>query len=161
MFSSWPVVALVEGVKMGSGKASDSFRPGGKRDAADLAGGLVFLPGGAGDVAAHHALDREHFGALHQHGASAQLVGILADRRRILVDLGRDQVVGDDIGEVIEPEQGNLGQDAALVGNAGGQNVVEGGDAVGGDEEQLLVAEAVHIAHLAAGMKVEIGEVSL
>ena len=30
MFSSCPVVALVEGVKMGSGKASDSFRPAGR-----------------------------------------------------------------------------------------------------------------------------------
>ena len=79
----------------------------------------------------------------------------------ILVDIGGDQVVGDDVGEVIEPEQGNLAEDASLVGDAGGQNVVEGGDAVGGDEKQLLVADGVDVAHLAAGVKLEIGEVGL
>ena len=161
MFSSCPVVALVDGVKMGSGKASDSFRPAGRVMPRDFAGGLVFLPGRAGDVSADDALDREHFGALHQHGAPAKLVGIFADGCRILVDVGRDQVVGDDVGEVIEPEEGNLGEHASFVGDAGGQNVVESGNAVGGDEKQLLVADGVNIAHLAAGVKVEVGEVSL
>ena len=45
--------------------------------------------------------------------------------------------------------------------NAGRQNVVESGDAVGGDEEQLLVVHGVHIADLAAGVKVEFGKVGL
>ncbi len=70
-------------------------------------------------------------------------------------------MVGDDVGEVVEPEQRELGEDASLVGDAGGQNVVEGRNPVGGDEEQLLVADGVDVADLAAGVKVEIGEVSL
>ena len=145
----------------GLGKGVGFFQARGQRDAGDLAGGLVFLPGGAGDVAAHHALDREHFGALHQHGASTQLVGVFADRGRILVDIGGDQMVGDEVGEVIEPEQGNLAEHASLVGDAGGQNVVEGRDAVGGDKKQLLVADGIDVPHFAAGVKLEIGEVSL
>jgi len=70
-------------------------------------------------------------------------------------------VVGDDLGEIIEPEHRNLAEDASLVGDAGGQNVVEGRDAVGGDEQQLLVAYRVNITHLTAGVKLEIGKVSL
>ena len=79
----------------------------------------------------------------------------------ILVDVGGDQVIGDDFGEEIEPEQGKLGEDASLVGDAGGQDVVEGRDAVGGDEKQLLIVDGVDVADLAAGVKVEVGEVSL
>jgi hypothetical protein len=70
-------------------------------------------------------------------------------------------VVGNDVGQVIEPEQGNLAEDASLVGDACGQNVVEGLNAVGGDEKQLLVANRVDVTDLAAGVKVEIGEVGL
>src|SRR5204863_6165091 len=42
-----------------------------------------------------------------------------------------------------------LGQDPSLVGNAGSQNVVERGDAVGGDNQQAVV-HAIHVADLAA-----------
>ena len=146
---------------MGSGKASDSFRPAGSLMPETLPVALYSFQRGAGDVSAHDALDREHFGALHQHGAAAQLVGVFANGRRVLVDIGGDEVVGDDVGEEIEPEQGNLAEDASFVRDAGGQDVVEGGDAVGGDEKQLLVADGVDVADLAAGVKVEIGEVSL
>ena len=45
------------------------------------------------------------------------------------------------------------------MGNASGQDVVECRDAVGGDEQQLLVVDVVDVANLAAGVKVEIGEV--
>ena len=45
--------------------------------------------------------------------------------------------------------------------DAGRQNVVESGDAVGGDEEQLLVAHGVDVTDLAAGMKVEFGKIGL
>src|SRR5208337_2174335 len=121
----------------------------GKGDAGDLAGGFVFFPRGAGDVSTHDALDREHFGALHQHGAAAQLVGVFANGRRVLVDIGGDEVIGDDVGEVVEPEQGNLAEDVSFVRDAGG------------DEKQLPVADGVDVADLAAGVKVEIGEVSL
>ena len=76
-------------------------------------------------------------------------------------NVGGDEMVGHDIGEVIEPEHRNLVQYASLMRDAGGQNVVEGRNAVGRDEKQLLVANAVHVSHLAAGVKLEVGEVGL
>ncbi len=145
----------------GLGEGVGFLQAGRKLDARDLAGGFVFLPRGAGDVAAHDALDGEHFGALHEHGASAKLVGVFADLLRVLVDVGGNQVIGDDVSQVIEPEQGDLAEDASLVGDAGSQDVVEGRDAVSGDEQQLLVANGVNVTDFAAGVKVEIGEVCL
>ncbi len=78
-----------------------------------------------------------------------------------MVDIRGDQVVGDDLGEVVEPEQRNLVEHPSLVRDAGGQNVVEGRDAVGGDEKQLLITDGVNITHLATGVKLKIGKVSL
>ena len=49
-----------------------------------------------------------------------------------------------------EPERREAGQDAALVGDLGRQDHVEGRDAVGGDEQQPVVVERVELAHLAA-----------
>jgi hypothetical protein len=39
--------------------------------------------------------------------------------------------------------------------------MVEGGDAVGGDEEKLIVAEGVDVAHLAASGEGKIAEAGL
>ena len=108
-------ILIVAGCRLGRwredglGKASDSLSPAGSSIPRDLAGGFVFLPGRAGNVAAHDALDGKHFGTPHQHGASAQLVGVLANVSRIFVDVGGDQMVGDDVGEVVEPEQARSG----------------------------------------------------
>ena len=41
------------------------------------------------------------------------------------------------VAEEIEPEERELGGDATLVGDAAAEDVVEGGDAVGGDEQKL------------------------
>ena len=46
-----------------------------------------------------------------------------------------------------------------FVGDAGGQNVVECGDAVGGDDEQPVFVHAVDVAHFAAGMAFDAGEI--
>ena len=90
-----------------------------KLDAADRARRLVLLPSRAGKVAARHALDRKHLGAHHHHGAAAEFGGMLANRRRVAVHVGGDQMVGDDVLEKVEPEQRNLRQHPALVRNAG------------------------------------------
>ncbi len=60
---------------------------------------------------------------------------------------------GREVAQKVEPEDGKLGQHAAFVGNAGGQDVVEGGDAVRGDEQNAAV-DAVHVAHFSARMEV-------
>ena len=78
-----------------------------------------------------------------------------------MVDIGRNQVVGYEVAKQIEPEKRNLRQHPALVRDAGGEDVVEGGDAVGGYEQQTLAVQYVHIAHLAAGVEFEFREVCL
>ena len=130
----------------------------GQFDSANLAGGLVFLPRRAGNVAAHHALHGDHVGAHHDHGAAAQLVGVLLDLRRVLAHIGGDEVIGHDVLQEVEPEQRNLGQHLSLVWNAGRQNVVESRNAIGGDEQQAVAVQTINVANLAAGVKLEIRE---
>ncbi len=160
MFSSWPTSALVVGVNSGSGRASLSLHAGGHADAEEAAGLLVLGPGGAGEVAAHDALDVEALGLLDDHRAPSQL------RRQgegQVVGGGAvgeaDEVIGDDVARAVEPEGGHLGEDGALVRDAVGQDRVEGGDAVGRDHQEAAVAEVVGVAHLAAVE--EVGEVGL
>jgi hypothetical protein len=57
-------------------------------------------------------------------------------------------VVGDDVGEALEPPQRQLGEDFALVRNRRGQHDVVDGDPVGGDQDQI-VAVGVDVADLA------------
>ena len=137
MFSSWPVWALVAGVKIGSGQALGLREALGKPVAADLAGGEVVLPPGAGQVAADDAFDREH------------LEPPALGRAPVLAQ--GDQVVRDDRFGLREPEGREPGEDAALVGDLRRQHDVEGRDAVAGHEEQALVVEGVDLADLAAG----------
>ena len=60
--------------------------------------------------------------------------------------------VATDVAQEIEPEQRKLREYLALIRNAGGQYVVEGGDPVGGDEEQV-VPDAIDIADFAFGIQ--------
>ena len=138
-----------------------SLQAGGQLNAAHRAIALIFLPTRTRDVAAHHALDGDHVGTYHQHGAPAQLVGVLLELRRIFVDIGGREVVRDDVLEKIEPEKRQLGQHAALFRDAGGEYVVERRNAIGGDEQQLIGINPVHITNFAAGEKLKVGNVSL
>ena len=72
-----------------------------------------------------------------------------------------NQVVGNDVGKEVEPEQRNLAEDAAFVRNASGQHVVEGGNAVGRHKQQALAVELVHVADFPAGVEVEFRKVCL
>ena len=68
MFSSCrPCSAFVAGVKIAPGSWSLSLRPVGKLDAAHRARFLIFLPSRAGQITAHHALDRHDRRLAHQH----------------------------------------------------------------------------------------------
>ena len=71
-------------------------------------------------------------------------------------------MVGDDVAEEVEPEEGKLGEDAALVGDAGAEDVIEGRDAIGGDEEEVgagIGGQGVDVADLALGCAREGAEV--
>ena len=73
------------------------------------------------------------------------------------IDVNRDDVMRDQVADVIEPERRQLREDLALVGNPGAKHVVEGRDAIGRDDQQV-VPDFVHVANLAAAMEGESGE---
>ena len=52
--------------------------------------------------------------------------------------------------EPAEPEIGQRGEHFALAGNGRGQDHVEGGQAIGLDDQQALVVHRVDVAHFAA-----------
>jgi hypothetical protein len=58
-------------------------------------------------------------------------------------------VVGDQVPQLVEPPQGELGEDAALAGDLGRQHPVEGGNAVTGDHHEVARLVLVQLAHLA------------
>ena len=131
------------------------LQPFRQRDAADRARLMVLRPAGAPQhrVAADDALHVQPLRLAHDHRPPDQLPWQL---RGHAFDVGvvhdADEVVGDDVTRLLEPESGELSENKPLIGDAGGQDDVEGGDAVGGDDEQL-VAQVVDVAHLAAGVE--------
>ncbi len=64
-------------------------------------------------------------------------------------DVGRDQVMRDQVTHPLEPECRQLRQHLALVGDARAKNVIERRDAVGCDDQQV-VADFIDVAHFAA-----------
>ncbi len=116
-------------------------------DTADLTRQQVVLPGRPRQVAASHALDRQRLGPSHQHRTAREQLAGLARFCRKLGRIGRHHVVCDDRTRPVEPERGDLRQDLPLVGDAGSEHVVEGRNAIGCDDEEL-VAEIVDVADL-------------
>jgi hypothetical protein len=66
----------------------------------------------------------------------------------------------DDVGELSEPEQRELRQHHALVGDAGGQHHVEGADPIRGHDEQP-VTEVVDVPDLAAAPHLQVRQARL
>lgn len=64
-------------------------------------------------------------------------------------------MVGDQIGELVEPPEREPGEDAALVGDLGGQDPVVRGDTVAGDHDEVARLVPVQVTHLAG---VQVGE---
>ena len=75
--------------------------------------------------------------------------------------IGGGQVIRHDALQEIEPVQRELGQDPPFLRDAGGQHVVERGDAVGGHEQQVLAIHLVNVADLPAGVKLQVGKVGM
>ncbi len=148
-FSSWsPSSALVAGVKIGSGSREPSTRPAGSGHAAHRAARAVLGEPRAGEVAAGDALHRVHVEPPHEHGAAGHGVGHRPG----------DEVVGHEVGELVEPPQRQLGQHTALVGDRRGQHVVVGRDAVARDDEQVAAAAVLGLVEVAdlAGVDVPV-----
>ena len=80
---------------------------------------------------------------------------------RIILDLGGDQMVEHEFFQEIKPEQGELREHSPFMRDARGQHIVERRNAVGGDEQQAFVIHAIDVAHLAAGVKLQVGEIGL
>src|ERR1019366_5910227 len=81
-------------------------------------------------VGAPDALDRPHIEALNQDRTPGNRVRHVRG----------DDVVGDDVQQLVEPPQRELGPNLALVGDLTVQNEVVGRDPVGGHEQQHVLA---------------------
>ncbi|MCY1236217.1 hypothetical protein D9M72_488630 [compost metagenome] len=127
------------------------LQAGGQFDPAHLAGGLVILPAAAGEVAAHHGFDQDRLQALDHHGAALDLLHFLRRDHGFGRDAGL--VVRHDVREFAEPEVRHLVQHAALVGDRLAHDDVERRQAVGGDDQQLVIADGVVVAHLAVAQQ--------
>ena len=114
--------------------------------AANLAGLLVVLPARTDDVTAHDAFDGMAVSLLHDHGATAEVVGVLLQDGRVFVHVGGDEVVLH--AEVLEPEKRKLVEDFALTRNRGGEHHVKSGKTVAGDHQEA-VTQVVHVAYFA------------
>jgi hypothetical protein len=117
----------------------------GKRDAADAPRGLVLQPARADQIAAHDRFDRMHLQLVHQHGALGDARGKMLTKR----GMRGGEVVAH--AEPAEPPQAQLGEQRALLGDAGLQHVVEGADSVRGDHEHAVGhgGRGVEVADLA------------
>ena len=67
-------------------------------------------------------------------------------------------MIGSEVAQEIEPEDGKLGQHLAFIGDAGAQDVVESGNAVGGHDQQPAV-DLVDVADLAASVALDAREI--
>jgi len=129
----------------------------GQQDAANFATGLVLPPTGSGQIAAGDTFDREGPRFADDHGTTGECVEMSMERRREVG--GAQDVVGNDLAELMKPEERELREDATLVGDCRGHNDVESGKAVGGDDEQFI-AQVIDIANFAARDGRETGKVS-
>ena len=119
----------------------------------------ILFPGRSRHKPAHHTLDRKHFGLVDQHRAPAQLGRVLLDRLGILVDIRRNQMIRHDILKEVKPEERELGQNPALQRDSGRKDVVEGREAVGRYEQEMIVVGDIHISNFATGIKFQVAEV--
>ncbi len=121
---------------------------------------LVFLPTGAGEIAANNAFNRERLGFFDDHAAALELrlEGLQHGRERVLG--AGDEVIFNDGLEAIEPEKGDLREDFAFAGYAVGKDAVEGGNPVGGNHQEP-VTKVEEFTHLAAAQFADAGQVQL
>src|ERR1700761_9353908 len=81
--------------------------------------------------------------------------------RRELRNIGGNEVVGHHVLQEIEPEQRELGEHASFVRDPGSEHVIEGGDAVGSDEQKMIAIDLVNVADLAARVELQFWDVGV
>ena len=126
-------------------------------DAADGAALPVVLPARPGEVPARDALERDDPALLDEDGPAGEEPGVRGELRRESGGVGLEEVVPDEPLELPEPEGRELRQDRALAGDPGGEDDVEGGDPVRGDDEEAI-PEVVDVPDLAAAGGRETGK---
>ncbi len=160
MLMSWPLWALVAGVKIGAGRREDSVRPRGSGMPQMPPVCRVVLPGRPGQISAGDALDRQRIGFSDEHRSAGQRGRLRPSLSGEVGGAGRDHVVFGDRAQAIEPERGDLRQDLSLVWNPGRKDVVERRDPIGRDNQEL-VAEVENIADLSLSIGCTPGECRL
>ena len=63
-----------------------------------------------------------------------------------------------DIGQEFEPEEADLCEDTAFIGNAAAKDDVEGRDTVGGDDKEAVPVNGVNVADLSAAEQFQTGQ---
>ena len=120
----------------------------GQLHAADGPRRAVVLPAAADQVAAGHAFDEDGLQAHRDDGTAAHLFDFFGLDDRFGVDAG--QVIRQNTVELVEPEVRESRQNLALAGDRVVQDDVKGGNAVRGHDEELVLANRVAFANLAA-----------
>ena len=124
----------------------------GQLNAADGAVLVIGLLARTGQIAADDALDRNRLGLLDQHGAACEVVTILGKLLGEIRRVDGNEVVGNDVGKLIEPECRDAVEHLSLKRNLVGENKVERRNAVGGDHQQVFTG-IVDITNLATGIR--------
>src|SRR6478672_1383066 len=102
---------------------------------ANLTRGLIIFPAGAGKIPANNTFDRQRLGPANNHRTTSQLGTIWLQLGRKLREVGGHKMIRRQL-NFLKPESRNLIQNRALERNRIGQNDVEGGKAIGRNEEQ-------------------------
>lgn len=129
-----------------------------KLDPADFSVTAVVLPTRPRDIAAGDAFDIDHPGAMNQHRTAFELIAIRMEFARVVGRIGGDEMIRDYVAQQVQPEDGELCEHSALIGNRRGQDVVEGGETVCRNDDKV-VASGVDIADFAAGDSLDSGEI--
>ncbi len=121
---------------------------GRQRDPADRAGRLVILPARTDDIAAHHRFHQDRLQALGDDRAAFDLIQLV--RAHHALGCYARHMIRHDMAELVEPEIGHLVQHHALARNRFIHHDVERRQPVAGDDQDLVVADCVVVAHFAA-----------
>lgn len=68
-------------------------------------------------ISSHNRLQGNDLGLLDQHRSSVELILVFAHLLRHLIDVGRDEMVWDDVSQFLEPEERYLSQELSFLWN--------------------------------------------